>query len=385
MHAVFNRLAALAWVAAASATPAASDPQADLAWQALQTKMTAMQITNADRLTEVKQREEAKRQFRDLGLAFYTRYPEDQRRWQWLLETVKTEPRYFLKAEQAAFTLTWNAELAVQVDDAALAAWNKRLQRELMPAFLASPQTTSEQRLELYSADLTNKSFHIDRRAYQRKPVDLEAYRRQILAVAKAFPQDPTASGHAGHFFEFGKGWGMTDEGLRAFANAMAASPNEALRELGLGKRYLFSLLDDPDARLDMTLETLDGKTLRLSDLRGKMVMIDFWSLSCSACLDEMPHIREVYERYRGQGFDVVSVAFNEESEKAKVAALMKKLGLRWSTALQSPDAPDSSWKRFGFTALGEQFLVDRQGRLVANVLNDVSKLEPRIRELLPP
>ena len=62
----------------------------------------------------------------------------------------------------------------------------------------------------------------------------------------------------------------------------------------------------------DFELTTLDGKTVRLSDFRGKGVLINFWASWCKPCRDEMPAIQRVYERHRDKGLEVLAVNIAE-------------------------------------------------------------------------
>ncbi len=62
----------------------------------------------------------------------------------------------------------------------------------------------------------------------------------------------------------------------------------------------------------DFTLETLDGGNLRLEDLKGKGVLINFWATSCTYCLSEMPAIEKQYQKYKEQGIEVIGINIRE-------------------------------------------------------------------------
>jgi len=62
----------------------------------------------------------------------------------------------------------------------------------------------------------------------------------------------------------------------------------------------------------DFTLESLAGEPIKLSDLRGKGVLINFWATTCESCLNEMPAIQRVYDRYKNQGLEVLGINTGE-------------------------------------------------------------------------
>jgi thiol-disulfide isomerase/thioredoxin len=110
----------------------------------------------------------------------------------------------------------------------------------------------------------------------------------------------------------------------------------------------------------DLRLEWIDGAPIgMLSDLRGKVVLIEFWRTWCPACAREVPYLNELHERYQSDGLSVVGVTNEEEAAvKGAVADL--------SMAYRVARTPDSQAERYwGITAVPRAFLVDREGTLV--------------------
>ncbi len=77
---------------------------------------------------------------------------------------------------------------------------------------------------------------------------------------------------------------------------------------------------------------TLTGDTLRLADLRGETVLINFWATWCEPCKAEMPDLQAVYEAYQARGLRVLGVNLGED--KAQVAAWVKQLGLTFDIVM---------------------------------------------------
>jgi len=109
----------------------------------------------------------------------------------------------------------------------------------------------------------------------------------------------------------------------------------------------------------DFTTPLLDGGTVRLSGLRGKVVLINFWATWCTACQDEMPAIEQVWDRYRGRGLEVIAVDFRE-GNKAAMQRFLRQVGAKFPAALD-PDGKiaDAYGVTFG---LPTSVFVDRDG-----------------------
>jgi len=73
----------------------------------------------------------------------------------------------------------------------------------------------------------------------------------------------------------------------------------------------------------DFSLPTLDGKTARLSDYAGKVVLIDFWSTTCDPCLAEMPHLVDMYKKHKEKGFVVLAVSLDGPESRAQVSSVV--------------------------------------------------------------
>ena len=113
----------------------------------------------------------------------------------------------------------------------------------------------------------------------------------------------------------------------------------------------------------DFTLETLNGQTITLSGLQGRVVLINFWASWCLPCRKEMPAIQQVYERYRDRNFIVLAV--NLQEQDAQVSAFADQLGLTFPILM---DRDGSVFDRYQVSALPSTFFVSQAG-----VIQDVA------------
>ncbi len=109
----------------------------------------------------------------------------------------------------------------------------------------------------------------------------------------------------------------------------------------------------------DFTMDTLDGNQITLSDLRGKVVVINLWTSWCPPCRGEMPAIEKVYQANKEQGLEVLAVNSTYQDDEANAAAFVQELGLTFPVLL---DRDGSVSNRYQLRALPTTYFVDRLG-----------------------
>ncbi len=119
---------------------------------------------------------------------------------------------------------------------------------------------------------------------------------------------------------------------------------------------------DPPPPAPDFTLSTLSATVARLSDFRGRHVLLNFWATWCPPCIEEMPALQALYERLGPDDFVVVAVSSDAEGE-AVVGPFADRLGLTFPILLDRDAAVSAA---YGAKSLPASFLLDPQGRVVA-------------------
>jgi thiol-disulfide isomerase/thioredoxin len=122
-----------------------------------------------------------------------------------------------------------------------------------------------------------------------------------------------------------------------------------------------------------------------MASLRGKVVLVDFWTYSCVNCLNALPYVQAWDARYKAQGLVVVGVhtpEFGYEKSGANVDAAIARLKIRHAVALDNDYA---TWKAFDNQYWPAIYLIDRQGRIVHSHVGegDYDETEQRIQALL--
>mgnify|MGYP000126373881 FL=1 len=118
----------------------------------------------------------------------------------------------------------------------------------------------------------------------------------------------------------------------------------------------------------EIELVSPKGKLIKLSDLKGKLVLIDFWASWCGPCRNESPNVVEAYSKYRNakftnaKGFDVFSVSLDRDVEAWKNA--IKIDNLSWSS--HGIDSEGKAAESYGVNSIPTAFLIDGNGNIIA-------------------
>jgi thiol-disulfide isomerase/thioredoxin len=122
-----------------------------------------------------------------------------------------------------------------------------------------------------------------------------------------------------------------------------------------------------------------EGKELNLEKMRGKVVLLDFWASWCGPCMAEVPNMKEVYQKFHSQGFEIIGINLDETLDVLNDT--IKKNGMTWPQHFDAGN-PEGGWSgRYGITAIPAMWLVDKKG--VLRDLNAREDLATKIGKLL--
>ena len=129
------------------------------------------------------------------------------------------------------------------------------------------------------------------------------------------------------------------------------------------------------------SLKDADGRLVRLSDYRGKVVLLDFWATWCGPCRIEIPWFMELQRKNKDRGFEVLGVAMDDEGWEA-VKPFLQELSVNYRIVMGN-DATAQAYG--GVDALPTTFLIDREGKIAAIHVGLASKrdFEDGVQELL--
>jgi peroxiredoxin len=118
------------------------------------------------------------------------------------------------------------------------------------------------------------------------------------------------------------------------------------------------------DLAPDFFLPALDGRVQKLSNYRGRPVLVNLWATWCPPCIEEMPLLNEIARRYEERGLAVIGIAADEN--RASVESFVQEHPLRFEVLLDPQGAVGTE---YAITGYPETFLIDREGRIVAKLI----------------
>jgi thiol-disulfide isomerase/thioredoxin len=130
----------------------------------------------------------------------------------------------------------------------------------------------------------------------------------------------------------------------------------------------------------DVSVVSLDnGSTLKLSDLKGKVVLLNFWATWCPPCREEIPSMMKLNKFMAGKPFQMVAISIDEGGRPA-IESFFKETGFSLPTYL---DVSGASTKSYGTTGVPESFIIDKHGVLVKKIIGGVSWDSPEVVSFL--
>jgi peroxiredoxin len=313
----------------------------------------------------------------EAALGIVERNPGEPRRWEAALVALRTM-RPFVKAVKpgydeavAARNITGIQSLIVS-DDAARAAWDTRMDTlenalfsatDVAPAVLAEAYANAVYRRTLRSGVTTAERWA------QARPL-LEAMRERVTDGTQLTRALEIASRLA---------QSVDPEGWTEMLRTASQSPIPAVSTWATGKANLEA---SKTTAVEMTFTAIDGRTVDLAQLRGRVVLLDFWATWCGPCKEELPNILAAYQKYHAKGFEVVAVSLDSEKDRQKLLDYVRDHQLPWPQHFDGQGWKNEFAAKFSIRAIPAMFLLDQEGK-VASTNARGPRLETEIRRLL--
>lgn len=140
-------------------------------------------------------------------------------------------------------------------------------------------------------------------------------------------------------------------------------------------------LAHDRPELVDFSVQSVDGKTFKLSEHKGKVILVSFWATECSTCVLEFPAFAELTKRYKKEGFEVVSINLDAGEQGAKSAKDVWERGKFDFDAFVDPTQAVA--KVFAIETVPSGFVIDRNGRMAFNSYGANDWLAPETARLI--
>ena len=134
------------------------------------------------------------------------------------------------------------------------------------------------------------------------------------------------------------------------------------------------------DYRLDFTVVGIKGDSIKLSSLKGKVFILDFWASWCGPCRYSNKHLVKMYNKYKDKGFEILSVSLDDQKNDWKKAANKDKI--TWMSGIDPGGWEAMTARKWQVDAIPASFLINKNGDVVA-INPEKDDLEKKIKELL--
>ena len=137
-------------------------------------------------------------------------------------------------------------------------------------------------------------------------------------------------------------------------------SSMRGLDEFLKGKLAELDAIGSEPKPIDVT--GFDGKPLKVADLKGKVVLIDFWATWCGPCVGELPNVIATYKKLHPQGFEIVGISLDQEEQKLK--DFLANHDMPWAQFFDGKGWKNEIAVAYGVTSIPQTYLLDREGKV---------------------
>jgi peroxiredoxin len=275
-----------------------------------------------------------------------------------LLESASDFAKRFPKSSHAAESLELAAKTSFQLAieqgpqfDSARAIVTELAKRDDLPSTRAAFYA-SYGRLRVLQQS-TDKSLG--------KADNLKQQRAVAEAFHKKYPKYPTDANAALLFYRVGDYARNVDADVATemFKTAAKIGPISIQRAVEI---QLSRMKRATPATPDIKFTAIDGRPVDLANLKGKVVLVDFWATWCGPCVGELPNVKKAYESYHDKGFEIVGISL--DSDRKALETFVKEHGMPWPQYFDGKGWGNAISSRFGIDSIPAMWLIDKDGNV---------------------
>lgn len=330
----------------------ADDPAADSSWADVQSalKPTPPKEWKDKQPTEAEQKAYFMPKFlkaADLAHEFYTKFPQDKR----AAEAKFFEMRALNMADHMGAT---NAVARLQ-----------NLEKDK----LNDPNVSPDERLQIRFSEIQRKA---NAKGEVGSPAFIDEMVKGVHELQKDFPTRPELPQillQLANMAEPDKAKQLLQEIVDG--NAPAQVKEQAKSSL--------AKMDQVGKPVDINFKAVDGREVDLKNMKGKVVLIDFWATWCGPCVGEIPHVKEAYDELHGKGFEIVGISL--DSDQSKLVKFVADKKMEWPQYFDGKQWQNEIATKYGIQSIPAMWLIDKKGNL--RDINARGDLKAKVEKLL--
>jgi thiol-disulfide isomerase/thioredoxin len=252
-----------------------------------------------------------------------------------------------------------------------------------MGATNMQPRLDAEEKVLLADTTLTEddrfsiRQNDVERAVAAKEPegeaASLAEFEKGIRALQKEFPKRPEIVQMLLELAENAEGDKARALLQEVTTNAAASDENKE------SAANLLKKLDTVGKPVDLQFTSVDGSKVDLANLKGKVVLVDFWATWCMPCIGELPHVKEAYDKYHPKGLEIVGISLDREKES--LTEFVASHHIEWPQYFDGQEWQNKFAVQFHIESIPAMWLVDKKGNL--RDLNARSDLSGKIEKLL--
>jgi thiol-disulfide isomerase/thioredoxin len=289
--------------------------------------------------------------FADKARAFYTQFPD----------STNAIPAKKLECTMLRSELNFSVN-----EDARQSAFTAMAAAQ--DALLTDSRLTDDQRFDV-RVQIAESKRSDPKKNWQQRDAEFESAIRQLI---KDYPQKDQP-----YDMLLTLGAESSDDKARSIATEVLADPvSDSVKQRA---NAILNRLNAVGKPLDLKFTALDGREVDLSQMKGKVVLIDFWATWCGPCVGEIPHVKETYDKLHSKGFEIVGISF--DSNENALRKFVSDRALPWPQYFDGQTWQNKFGVQYAIESIPTMWLVDKKGDLSDSNARD--DLQGRVEKLL--
>lgn len=231
-----------------------------------------------------------------------------------------------------------------------------------------------------YDSEIWAQVIHSVSNAYYRADRDREQYIKLLKELKPKLTHPNSRSAVILEIADYNKRNDRKERAKEQYQNILTIDTDSFYVIKAKGNIHEINNLQIGQQAPDFNATTLDGERIKLSELHGKTVLLEFWATWCGPCKPNIPHLKKVYSEINDDKLMIVGIALEDNTEKLK--EFLAEKDMQWPQILQKRQWHGDIAKKYNVLGIPDSYLIDSEGKIVAKNLRE-EEIEKEINKLV--